>query len=547
MAKDDKRDQRIERRMPITEIQKRIMMTILIRKLPAFLMAKSQLKPSHFNKSEQGYAIMWAATLDYYEEMGQLPREHELIAEIDRRLREDPDCMTVAETEDLNQFILAAFHAVKRQHLNDRTAAKHLRTFLEDRLADEAREIFHLSLRNPSNIFALTNALNEQAGAIKAIAGYDLEVPFPEGWDKGTAPVRKWSTRMSFFDHFLLGGDSPGEVYGLMAPYGTCKTTTGVHMSTQRARFHQVRWRAAGKQGPLPIVYYFFWEGTLAEFRVRALSSLGKIDRGILETGEWDKMSYSKETLREYERALYIEKIKQGEKVNPETVRKRWAEMTLNVNWRPVDMTGNDPTAPSRGCDLVDGMVAYIRQDQMYRKGRGEDVCVGGIYADYLLAMADAYITHEGLRKKDELRFIIKQVPLHAKNRLAIPFQCPVWIIHQLSGDANSMAPGVIPKVTDSAEGKAFAENLDFCFQYGGRDENSRVILACGKARRAPPQSALIVQIHGRISRVEETKDLMVVDPVTKRFVPAKDLRKVEGGRHTTHTQNSAVRTQFGS
>jgi hypothetical protein len=586
MAKDD---QRISRRLPITDAQKQILFTILVRKKTSFLMAKEQLQPEHFGKGDQGYAMVWAAVLAHYSEMGRLPREDELATELDRRIRDVTDALDDAELREMDRFVRIAY-ATQTKVLSAKLAAKFLRMYMEDRLADQARNIFHLSGRNPSDIFNVARELVERATSIQAISGTGVEAPFPAKWDEQAAPVEKWDTGLAFLNTFLNGGDSPGEVNGLMGPYGSAKTSTGIQLSTYRAEVLYREWDLGGRKGPMPLVYYFYYEGSMAEMRVRALSCVGEIDRGVLETNDWDNLSYNRETLKPYERELfkarlaqhatvwpekskykmlcsrcgYTETVLHAEEqrcpecrkrtlgyvafpvVYPEKYRKKRAEIALNRNWRPIDMTGNDPLNPGRGAGLVDEIVAIIRQNQLFLQGRGELVATGSVYIDYLLAMADSYITQHGLKKKDELRFLVKSVPLHLKNRVALAFRCPVWILHQLSSESNALAPGIIPKITDSAEGKGFAENLDFCFQYGNKTDDSLFAVDCGKHRRSAAQPEAIARLVGQLAVVRDTNGRYTIDTTARKIVKKEDYNKIERGAkpHRPSANYNDARTQ---
>jgi hypothetical protein len=545
---DNKPERKIERRLPLTDIQKQLMLMIVLRKDSVFQIARSQLKPEHFNAGEQAYAVIWAAVLDHWKELNELPGERALLAEIDRRIKDDPGALTDDEIEFVDGFLADAF-AVKKRLLSDRVAMKYMRIFLEDRLTDRAREMFHLSPRTPKDLFALTSRLAEEAGTICAMDSSGAPEPFPKDWDKGEAPVVKITTQIPFLDRFYNGGDSPGEAYGLLAPFGSCKTTLAVQWSTLRARLLQNMWLDAHKRVPLPVLYYFFHEGTMAEFRVRALSHLAQIDRELLETGDWGKLSTGPHDLKPYERAMFASQLAQGLPVLSEMQRKVIAENILNRNWRAIDMTGNDPSTVGRGWGLVDEYAAYIRRDQAISRGRGLPICCGGIVSDFVGAAVDSFIEHHNLRRKDEMRFLIANFALHAKNKLAIPFKCPVYLNHQLNGEANAFGPGRIPHYTDSAEGKAFAMHLDFCCCIGGKNNEGLMGMACRKARRAPIQTESVIRLDGKLSTVRDTEGEYVIDPMAHAIVKAEDMHKVRDKEKTVRPRDldRSARSQLSS
>ena len=537
-------------RPPLTSSQKILLFAMLIRKESAFCMAREQLREEHFGPADEKYAILWRVVQRCYEDGGCLPDESTLSVELAAELscRIDNEESTVPD--ELEEFLTIAFHQLDSERFNDRLAAKYLRMFLEDALAEQARTLFTMSTWSPQDLFSLTTSLAEQASAIQGISGSRLDVPFPEGWDCEGPLVEKWRTGCDFFDYFLggeEGGDSPGEVYGLMGPFGSCKTTTIIQLATNRAVQAYDRWVQGGRTGPKPYVYYMFWEGTVAEVRVRALATLGQIHRATLAEGRWSELSTSVSNLKEYERKMFARQLQEGAPVWPEVVRKRWAERRLNQNFRIVDMTGNDPANPGRGTRLVDDVVDVIRQHQRDCENQGERACCVGVYIDYLIAAIDAYASAHKVRQ-EEISRKVKRVPLALKNRVAVPFHCPVWIVQQLSGEANALSPGVVPKLTDSAEGKSFAENLDFCFQYGGKTQEMYCVLACGKSRREAPRPPIVVRIDGDLATVRNVSDEYVLDTVSRRIVAKSEMSRIRGSRAprtVSRVDMDAVRTQL--
>jgi hypothetical protein len=521
----------VQRRLPLQEVQKQIMMMHLMRKRSVFLVARAQLKPEHFTTADQPYAMLWSALLDYWEEMGELPRETALIGELDRRIKSDPDLLSSDEIGMLDAMIARAF-AMHIQEFTDRLALKFLRIFLEDYLADKTREIFQISERNPSDIFKITAKLAEEAGTFKSLASGASQQAFPQDWDKGKPPITKISTSIDFMNHFLLGGDVAGEVYGLLGPYGSCKTTLMIQLATQRAQQAQADWIISKGQAPLGIVYSFFYEGSMNEMRVRAISSLAQIDRTKLETGE--PLSRTIGDLEPYERQMFADLLAENRDVFPATKRKELAQMILNRNWVPMDMTGNDPDSPGRGWGLVDEIASIIRTDQTHRHSIGQKAYVAGVYFDYVGAAVEQYCQHHNISRREDFRFHINKFGLHAKNRVALTFHCPFWCAHQLSGQANEFSPARIASHTNSSEGKGFAENLDFAFVLGAKTEESLCGIACTKERRAPAQKSLILKIDGALSTIRGTANAYVFDRNTGRIVSAADMHKVRGASAKT-------------
>jgi RecA/RadA recombinase len=356
-----------------------------------------------------------------------------------------------------------------------------------------------------------------------------LDVPFPTGWEEQGPQVVKRKTGIDYMDYMLNGGKGRKEVYGLLGPSGSCKTTLAVQYAVLQAQQDRVEWHAQVKKGEkaeLPITYYFFYEATIEEFRVRALSCHGQINRTALETGEYDKLS-TRDTLKPYERRRWAVNLKRGNKVMSESERFKRAQKILNLNLRLVDMTGNDEKNPGRGWGMVDEIAQIIQMDLDQRRHRGQACRIGSVIIDYAGAAVKRFLDHEGKDYQSNIRHYIGSFGMQCKNKLANAFDCDVLVLHQFSGKANSMAPGMLPASTDAAEAKNWRENIDFSILVGNPNNDHFAVFGRDKARRAARVANIVVKINGDLSRVDWAKDF-AVDPVRKMIVNKRELRTVD-------------------
>ena len=121
------------------------------------------------------------------------------------------------------------------------------------------------------------------------------------------------------------------------------------------------------------------------------------------------------------------------------------------------------------------------------------------------------------------MRHWVTNAPLEAKNRIAAKYDCPVWLMHQISGAANTKSPGAQYHHTDAAESKSFAENLDFSFSVGTPNAMGLCQLIATKHRRTGHQPPQIIQIRGDLSTVVFAGDNYVLHPHTHHFVLTDD------------------------
>lgn len=513
----------IERRAPLTERHIEMMLGVLIRKESAFLVARSRLQAETFAEGHRRYAILWSIVDDHYEEFNELPLENHVVAELEVRLDEDPGALSPEGIELLDEY-LAMIYRVDEEELKEKVVFRYLKQYLEDRLAERLRSEVNGSRHTPSNLFGLMSTYAEEASSIGTLEPVPLAAPFERGWDRTSSlKVHKVRTWVDDLDDMMQGGTANGEVFGILGPHGSCKTTLGVQIAAQWSANYREAWKARGRQGPLEFVYMFIYEGSLDEMRLRALSHIGQIARDSLEIG--DPRALSREgQLHTYEERRFSVELSRGERVFGELERYRIAQRMLNDNFRIVDMTGNDSEHPGRGAGMVDEIRSTIETDGEHHRRAGFEYKVGGIVVDYVGAAVERFIDQSQKASHDNLRHLIGRFPLHSKNKLARSFDCPVCLLHQLSGTANSFAPGKVPKGTDSAECKSFRENLDHNFVVGNPSSEDWAILSLDKHRRGPAMPPVAISIDGRFSTVRSTNGAVVIH--NNKLVEAASLRQ---------------------
>jgi hypothetical protein len=96
---------------------------------------------------------------------------------------------------------------------------------------------------------------------------------------------------------------------------------------------------------------------------------------------------------------------------------------------------------------------------------------------------------------------------------IAVPFNCSVWIMHQLSGEANK---GTWAKRQTHADAKgttSFAENLWFCFQLGLPHPKLKAMeFRCGVARRTAVGDPVIVRLDGELGTIRLAPEIIRQD-----------------------------------
>src|SRR5262249_19254294 len=142
--------------------------------------------------------------------------------------------------------------------------------------------------------------------------------------------------------------------------------------------------------------------------------------------------------------------------------------------------------------------------------------------------MCRRYCVSHGLDESKRLRHLISRFMNELSQRVAQSYNCSVWVLSQLSGEANKKAPTSVQHYADAAEGKNFAENLDYCFCLGNKDTESRCAqFMAGKTRRTEGMARPTVVQLTRFSKLVSNERDFAVDQVQRRIVSRRDLERV--------------------
>lgn len=495
-----KKRQQMSRRPKLTRRQKHYLFAVILRDKQSFRLAKSKLDPARFSSGANApMSVVWQTAVEYHERYNKLANYDQLLLGVEAKIMED-DSFDDDDVEAISLLLRKAW-AIERKNFNRQQAADYLRFFMEELVQDQMAE--ELMSDPLSDLQSLLSSRAMELSDLRSMSGGPLDEPFPAGYEKKIT-LHVEPTGLPFVDVFLNGGTVAREVYGFVGPIGSCKTTLSVMLAVLRAQHLQELWEANGSPpGQLPIVYLVAWEEPLASLRMRALGFSAEVSRRSMESG---KYSTSKE-LKPYEKQMFRAQLSAGVPVLGEQERVNAAAMRLNRNLRFVDFTGGTPELKSLAGDFVEGVTAIIDQDQHLR----DDPGVGGVYLDYAKAAALKHCIAHSLDETRKLRHLLSSMPLSVKTHIAEKYGTAVWIMHQLSTEAGSRAPGVEPKPTDTMEAKNFFENVDFGLMVGTVSRENLCQFVGAKTRRAERRKPEIVHVDGDMFRVNATGERFVV------------------------------------
>jgi len=520
---------KVKRRAILSANDKEKMMCVLIRNQAVFEVAREELTLEHFNEAEVMYQIAWSICLDHFEAHGELPERDMMMSEVQSVIDLDEDVMSSAEVSEAEAWLDLAYDEGLKPPFDDKKyipwGTKKLKRFLEERVARTIQRQVATDDRVVEDLPGLISQVQAESERISQIGEGTSPEMFPDEWDL-QGGIQAYGTGLGFFDEFLGGvGQAGGECYGLLGPFGSCKTTISVMLAVEMCRYAQQLETSPDWDGIRRLAFLVSYEARLEnELRIRSLSYAASIDRARLESmgPKGLKGLSTSKTLQGYEKKMFAGKLAKGDTVFGEQGRAKKQMKVMNKHLRVLDMTGYDKSCPGAGNGYVAEISRRISWELRKIDGPAKPLIV---IVDYVGAMCRR---HQAFLGKDDghLRHLVTGAPLHFRNLVANEFDTPVWLPHQLSGKANEKGPGALLDHTDSAESKSYAENLDFNFCVGKLNPEGLCQLTCSKHRRAPAKNAIVLKLRGDVCRVFQSEK-HVIDRQKGLIVAKEDMNTV--------------------
>lgn len=512
-------------------------------------LAFASLRPELFHPgTEAHYQLLWQSALSIYQKQGAKaftnPDYAYAVLEIEilSRVRSKADSLNpefydrlFSRNEKNPGILLWIFNQVKESELKLGWGKELLRDFrLEREVSDAlAALIGGASGKVIVNLPDLLNKLTEKQVAISAQTTDRAVSGAPVGWTP--PPMEKIKTGISYLDHFLRGGHAKGEAYGVLGAYGSGKTSLAIQIA-QSGSMYQL---SLGEKDPTyrPKDWFIFtYEATADECRTRLWAMACTVDHHKLEEFDWGKFTTGAsgiDGLDPYEKKYFAHEIKQGVYLG-EKERLERELPRFNVNFWIHDMTGTGDN-PKKGTGYIQEIIALLKTDlnEMSRRD-GWKHELGGVVIDYAGLCAKRYVSEHGV-DLNHLRHFVGDFGYKCKTEIAVPFNCPVWVFHQLDTKANKKSMRSMSHHADAAEGKNFGENMVFCFELGTKDPTTNTLyMNCSKARRGQVGRSPLLQLEGRFFRIVEDQEHIV-----NSIGEVKPKKKAGVSVATSETQDS--------
>lgn len=484
--------------------QIKLFFAILLRNKVVFDQFQVKLTVNHFK--EEHFKILYRVLLDFEAEHKDLPTESQLFAEVESFL--ESSYLETADdiTEAIDSFLDYAYgektfkNYAPTHEKSEKYAFNIGQKILLQYHRIEMQEDLATQDENTMSVFLDTAFKNYNE---IALTGYSTNrtLTFGSAWDI-TDPIEFTTTGIAFLDKYLNGGTVPGEVYGFMAPYGTCKTTVAVMLWCLAAKqaYQETLISDSDKIGLSVLVSY---EAPLSpELRHRALMYSAQVHRDSLNLmGKQgiNGLSDDVENPLPYENLLFKQQIA-DQVFLPERQRVDSVIGWLNEHTLCLDFSGADPANPRAG---YGGIQEILQRIKLELRNRGNQYYVKNLIIDYLGVMVDRDSSIK-TKKDSEDHKLLQATVARIGREIAKPFKCPVWVVHQLSGSANAVLN--VSKTlhhTDAKGSKSVAENMDFAFVVSNLNLDSMGKIACTKQRRAKRLPPTVIQVEGEFNLVK--------------------------------------------
>jgi hypothetical protein len=518
----------------VSQAQLELIVAMYARDKSFFSTVRSQLTPDVM----QRYGAHFAAVVDiansHYDEYDKLPPKDIFTTELNSWVENFDGDIAEHQLESADR-VLAKFIALDKQSRaeNRPKVVKYTKRLLEQVVQASVESL----VSNKGLLSGLPELLQESIAKIERIHSIDtvdIGEPFPENLEDQEV-IKPISTGIDFFDTFMKGGHVAGEVYGLCAPYGVCKTTVACQLIVNAANYYQAQ-QNTGLITKLPVAYYVAYEEELALVRPRFLSYAANCHKDLIAEGKWSEMStMKKKNYKPYEKTRYKSMFDRNVKVPGELERVNTAKTQLNKNMRVVDFSGRDRNMFELSGEMENGIAKAIEKHQQSAGNPG----VAMIAIDYAGAAADRHCQVYNKDPDRHLRHLLGRFPLRVSNSIAKKFDCPVWIFHQMDTKANARKAGVVPAITDVSEAKNFMENCVYGFMVGTQTKDHLAVMACVKQRRSGKREPIVIKIDGAFGRVLGTDGAYRID--RGRIVSTKDLNKVSDAAPVTRPGQSRL------
>lgn len=511
---------------PFSPLDVEMLFTFLMR-FPAFFKeARDLIQPHYFDAtSEPHYRCLWRSMCRVWDQNGgftALLLSYAVLSEMrstETLITEDNADMLISPGDGIiysamrtpdNQLLLPTGRDLLKRFLHERTVTLPLRRLMTQGVGG------HYLSRVPELLVRVREQQQRIDGLGEVPCG-DVAPPI------GTAiapPAIFHSTGVRFIDD-RLGGQREGDANGLLGVTGGGKSTLGAYMLVESARISNA---AAGLHGLPPLSALFSYEEPAERINPRVQSAAFHIRRTKLEQlADWGQLT-TPQNMEDYEIRMQMNSVERLSESQRWSANYTW----LNKCTRVFDMSGSGRW-PNAGRGYISEIVACLERT-LSQSGQ----VLRTVVLDYAGLICKRYMQANNI-PEERLRYFLAAFGDLVRREIAERFGCTVWALHQIAAASCNASPTKLLHHNDSAECKAFADNLAVCGCMGVVDPVTgcrRLNFSKVRYKAVETITPVTLRINENFAWLEDVGNQFVAAESGRGFVDRETANRVEGSFH---------------
>lgn len=413
------------------------------------------------------------------------------------------------------------------------------RFLLERRVETPLRRVLSSAGANsPADLQAILETANRDAAKITSMGDLPI-VAVADAFGSTIEPAAVFeSTGLGWLDR-RINGQVRGTCNAILGPTGGGKTTFAISKAVGSARqawIEAQQLRAAGVQAVPELVVLVTSEESADLLKPRLQSAAFSIPRQTLEQlTDWRQLSSALSGLREYERDL-TEAQRYGPlgavggipQIDVLSERERYE---LHSDWFNqccvvIDLSGS-AEHPNAGSGFIPEIATILERLCESRGQRIREVII-----DWAGAVCERYIQTNSKLRMDDMRHLLNAFGDECKRRIAINFNCVVWVTHQLKAALGKAMPSKLMHHSEAAESAGFAVHMATVGCLGTEDKRTGVrMLNFSKTRLVPyiATRPTCLAIHPLFCEMIDVTDTYTIDNNNGQIVSSREARQIGG------------------